>query len=109
MLNSFGSGWRNLFEKHVEYSITSLPETSVASIERYQGMLRIKFITVNPHLQYILDCFSYKIERESAKTCEKCGEYGLRRFSEWLEEPLCLCLPCYTLTVDEIITNKDKR
>lgn len=105
MIDNFGIGWRNVFEKHLDYAITSLPETSISRIERYRGMLRIAFETPNAHLQYILDSFSYKIERESAKTCEQCGEYGLRRFDELLEEPMCMCLRCYTLTVDKILNN----
>lgn len=106
MLNEYGLGWRNLFEKHLEYVITSLPDISISRIERYRGMLRITFNTSNAHLQYLLDSFSYKIERESAKTCEMCGAYGLRRFDDWIKEPMCLCLPCYTLTVDDILNNK---
>lgn len=107
MLNNFGIGWRNLFEKHLEYAITLLPDISISSVERYEAMLRIKFYTSNEHLQYIVDSLAYRIERVSAKTCEKCGVYGLRRIDEWLEEPMCLCLSCYTLMVDEILNNKE--
>ncbi len=107
MLHNFGIGWRDLFEKHIDYAITSLPETSVSKIERYRGMLRIEFKASNAHLQYILDSFSYKIERESARTCEKCGAYGLRRFDDLLQETMCMCLPCYTLTVDEILNKTE--
>ena len=108
MLNNFGIGigWRNLFEKHVEYSITYLPDTTISSIERYEGMLRIKFHTPNEHLQYILNSFAYKIERVSAKTCEHCGAYGFRHKNEWFSEQLCLCTPCYVLHVDDIISKQ---
>lgn len=106
MLNDFGSGWSTLFEKHINYVVTSLPEVKLSSIERYKAMLRVKFETSNEHLQYVLDCFSYKIERESARTCETCGGYGFRRFSEWLIEPLCLCTQCYTKHVDAIISKQ---
>jgi hypothetical protein len=106
MLNNFGLGWRNLFESHVEYVKTSMSEVNILSIERYNAMLRIKFETTDEHLQFILDCFAYKVERDSAKTCEFCGEYGFRRFSEWLKEPLCLCTPCYVKHVDSILSQQ---
>lgn len=106
MLKEFGTGWSNLFEKHLEYAKTFLPDIKLVKIERYKAMLRITFETPNEHLQYILDCFSYKIERESARTCETCGNYGFRRFSEWLSEPLCLCTPCYVKHVDDSISKQ---
>jgi formylmethanofuran dehydrogenase subunit E len=106
MLNNFGLGWRNLFESHVEYVKTSMSQVNILSIERYNAMLRIKFETGDVHLQFILDCFAYKIERDSAKTCEHCGEYGFRRFGEWLQEPLCLCTPCYVKHVDSILSQQ---
>lgn len=106
MLNNFGIGWRNLFEEHVEYVKNSITGVTVVSVERYKAMLRVKFQTEDKNLQYILDCLSYKIERDSAKTCEHCGEYGFRRFSEWLQEPLCLCTPCYVKHVDSIISQQ---
>lgn len=109
MLNEFGLGWRNLFEKHVEYVITSLPEVTLLSVERYKAMLRIKFDSPNEHVKYLLDCFSYKLERESARTCEICGNFGLRRIDEWLSEPLCLCTPCYVKRVDDILSEQVKK
>lgn len=104
MLNNFGTGWKTLFEKHIEYAVSVLPDVYVESVQRYKGMLRITFKSSNEHLQYILNCFSYKMERESAKTCEKCGKYGHRIFDERLDEPMCMCLDCYVLTVDSIIS-----
>ena len=106
MLNEFGTGWSNLFEKPIEYAITSLPDVTLSKIERYKAMLRVTFTAENEQLQYILNCLSYKIERESARTCEVCGEYGFRRFSEWMVEPLCLCTPCYVKHVDNIISKQ---
>ena len=106
MLKEFGTGWSNLFENAIKYAITSLPDVTLTNIERYKAMLRVTFTTSNKDLQYILDCLSYKIERESARTCETCGSYGFRRFSEWLSEPLCLCTPCYVKHVDDSISKQ---
>lgn len=106
MLNNFGSGWRDLFEKHLEYVSTFLPDTTLSSVERYKGMLRIKFTAPNEHIQYLLDSFTYKIERDSARTCELCGNYGFRRDSEWFSGQLCLCTPCLIKHVDSIVSQQ---
>lgn len=106
MLNNFGVGWIRTFEKHLDYVTKFLPDISVISVERHKAMLRIKFSAPTEDLQYVLDCVSYKIERESARTCEMCGGLGVRRFSEWLQEPLCLCTTCYALHVDAILSNQ---
>lgn len=106
MLNNFGIGWRNLFEKRIEFITEFLPEISVSSLERYNGMLRVKFTSTNEHIQYILDCVSYKIERDSVRTCELCGRYGFRRNDEILSESLCLCTTCHVKYVDDILTKQ---
>lgn len=106
MLNNFKTGWQSLFEKRLVYIKTLLGDSVVITPERYTGMLRIKFETSDENMQYMLNCVSYKIERESAKICEHCGKYGVRRFDEVLDEPICLCLDCYVLTVDSILSQQ---
>jgi len=107
ILNKFGTGWKELFEKRLEYVNNVIAPDSIKNIERYRAMLRIKFESLDNDLQYVLDCVSYKIERESAITCERCGSYGSRRLSDLLPEPICLCLTCYTLEVDTILSEKN--
>jgi hypothetical protein len=106
MLNNFGLGWRNKFEKRFEYVLTSLNNVSLTRVKRYKGMLRSKFKTDDNELQYVLDCVSYKIERESVTVCETCGDYGRRRITKWLSEPMCLCIPCYVKLVDDLISQQ---
>jgi hypothetical protein len=105
MLDNFKEGWRNKFESCLNYVQTTLPEARIESIERYKAMLRIKFVAPNPDMQYLLDCLSYKIERDSARMCEFCGEFGYRRLDELFTEPLCLCFTCYVREVDSILNN----
>ena len=51
--------------------------------------------------QYILNSIAYKIERESAKTCEQCGHVGVRR--KLILNTPCLCTVCYTIRYNEIM------
>lgn len=103
ILDKFKTGWQNTFEKRLTYIDSVLAPGSIKSIERFRGMLRVKFETLDNDMQYVLDCVSYKMERESVRICENCGEYSFRRFEEYLEEPMSLCLRCYTLLVDELL------
>jgi len=105
MLDTFETGWRNTFTPYVEYVLQLFPNVRVESVERYKGMLRMKLLGDTPEIQYILDGFSYKLERDSAKLCEKCGKYGIRRSEEYLSEMQCLCITCYVHTVDSILNN----
>jgi hypothetical protein len=100
-LENYGVGWSNVFNKRLEYLKTVLPEVRFNSIERFKGMLRINVSAPDEASQYLADCVVYCIERDSARMCENCGKYGLRRMDEELmPEPKCLCLPCYVLEVD---------
>jgi len=100
ILDKFKTGWKNAFTEKVNYLFKHFPELEIESIERIHGLLRIKFKPpLDKSLEYIVNCVTYKIERESAQLCESCGEYGIRR-KEYLSEQMCLCWKCYALEVD---------
>lgn len=103
ILDKFKTGWQEAFERKIQALVNTVPNIKFLSAERYHGMLRIKFeaLDKSEDTQYILDCVTHKIERESAKTCEKCGEYGTRRDS-YLPEKMTLCWMCYALEVDAL-------
>jgi hypothetical protein len=93
--NNIGLGWNSLIEKAKDIE-TLLSFAQIASISKAHCILKIKFADVlDKQAQYVLDCISYKIERESAKLCEECGKYGMRRHD--LSTMQVLCTTCYTL------------
>jgi hypothetical protein len=98
-----GNGWKEKFNDRIEIVFKLFPDISVNSVERYEGMLRIKLFAIDKEVQFILDCVSYKIERESAKTCESCGKAG-RRITDrtFLSETKCLCWKCYAIEIDSM-------
>lgn len=105
-----GTGWREKFNERLEIAFKLFPSTSVDSIQRYQGMLRIKLIAIDKDIQFVLDSITYKIERESAKICESCGSSG-RRITDktFLSETKCLCWKCYAIEIDSMeLHNKSK-
>lgn len=105
-----GNGWKEKFKDRLEIVFKLFPNTSVDKIERYQGMLRIKLTAIDKEAQFILDSITYKIERESAKTCESCGNSG-RRITDktFLSETKCLCWKCYAIEIDSMeLHNKSK-
>jgi hypothetical protein len=104
MLNSFGTGWQNKFEKRLNAMLELLPGVNVESIERFHGMLRIKVKALDNDVQHIVDSVTYKIERESVNTCEECGIHGIRRDAH-LPEKMCLCWKCYALKIDSLQTS----
>lgn len=106
MLDNFDTGWRNTFEPYIQYLITLFPEARLENVSRHNGLLRIKLVGTDENMQYILDCVTHKIERDSARTCEKCASYGLRRLSEHLDEAKCLCFTCYVHEVDSILNKQ---
>jgi len=104
-LETFGNGWRKEFEHRLESLKRVFPEVRIERIERYAAMLRIKLIAPDPDIQYICDCVTYRIERESVRKCEDCGKNGIRRTGDLrLPTPKCLCFECYALTIDKIVT-----
>lgn len=104
-LETFGTGWRDKFEKRLESLKKMFPELRIERIERFSGMLRISVSALDPDVDYIAKCVVYKIERDSAKTCEMCGKTGLRRLhDEVLTVGQCLCTLCYATELDRILT-----
>ena len=109
ILENFGKGWRDKFEDKLNALFEKLPNITLESIERYKGMLRINIQSLDKHTQYIVNCVTYVIERESVRTCEYCGAYGFRRqHDEWMVETKCLCLPCYTIEIDNTLSQQNK-
>lgn len=104
MLNNFGTGWREAFITPINSMLTLLPDVSITSIQRFRGMLRIEAAALDKDVQYLVDCVTYKIERESVNTCEECGNHGIRRDAH-IPEMMCLCWKCYALKVDSLQTN----
>ena len=110
ILENFGKGWRDKFEDKIQTLFNKLPEITLKNVERYRGMLRINIEALDKDTQYIVDCVTYVIERESVKTCEHCGIFGFRRHhEEWMVETKCLCLPCYTIEIDNTISQQNKQ
>lgn len=84
-----------------------LPDIKIVSASNFKGMLRIVAQADDKASQYIANCVTFSIERDSAKTCEFCGRFG-RRKTFLLPDgdiQLCLCHACYTLELDRIISN----
>lgn len=105
MLKQFGTGWQEKFSKRLESINKLFPEATLNGVIRYHGMLRLDFFAPSDDIQYVLDCVAYKIERESAKTCELCGKNAVRRTGDIrLPEPKCLCVNCYALELDRLLT-----
>lgn len=94
-------GWYSLIDK--AYAITDqLSFANITDVSIRHSMLQIIFAEPLDNTQkYVLDCVSYKIERESARMCEECGAYGVRRNN--LEIKQCLCTSCYTLKYNEMV------
>lgn len=101
ILENFKEGWQKAFEERLVSLFKIFPGLSVKSMQRYRGMLRIQLEALDSEVQYIVDCVTYKIERESGNTCEVCGAIGKRR-SQLLPETLCVCWKCYALEVDAL-------
>lgn len=104
ILKEFKPGWQITFEERIQFLFTLWSDITLISVNRNYGMLRIKLEALDKQVQYVLDCVTYKIERDSAHTCEGCGIRGIRR-DEFLSEKMCLCWKCYALEVDAIESN----
>lgn len=103
VITNIGSGWHSYID--MIYSV--LPELSFCSgvylIERKNGMLRVIFSRTNlttPEQEFILKSIEYKIERLTAKVCEECGQYGVRRTE--LPAVKTLCTRCYAFEYSEL-------
>jgi hypothetical protein len=94
-------GWHKLIDR--AYAIVDLlPFAEISDVTTNHSMLQINFdATLDNSQQYVLDCISYKIERESAKMCEECGLNGFRR-KDIAHSP-CLCTTCYTIQYNNVM------
>ena len=104
MLDEFGHGWKHKFEQRITSLFKFFPDTTIQEIKRFEGMLRIKLIALDNDAQHILDSVTFKIERESVITCERCGVHGRRTKSNdpFFLEKQCLCWKCYAMEVDSM-------
>lgn len=100
-LNKFRSGWQTEFEPKLQILFNLFPNLVIDCVKRHFGMLSIKGSVLDKRHQYIVDCVMYKIERESSRVCEICGNYGIRK-TEYLPEMMCLCWKCYALEIDSM-------
>lgn len=103
VLNNISSGWHS----YIETVYNLLPELSfcpgVYMIERKNGMLKVIFSRTDlttVEQDFILKCIEYKIERLTAKICEECGLYGVRRTD--LPEVKTLCTRCYAFEYSKL-------
>ncbi len=103
VITNIGSGWHS----HIETIYAMLPELSFCSgvylIERKNGMLRVIFSRTDlttPAQDFILKSIEYKIERLTAKVCEECGQYGVRRTE--LPTVKTLCTRCYAFEYSKL-------
>lgn len=97
----FGNGWKKLLTDARSVSVfLEIPESEVI-VSRHNGMLKVSYPLTNGDqgLSFIVDSVSYLLERKSAKVCEGCGQYGLRRTD--LKETRTLCTKCYALQFNE--------
>ena len=95
LLKKVNKGWYSLIELAHTIS-TIIPFANILDISNNHSMLQIIFEKrLDKHEQYVLDCIAYKIERDSARLCEDCGLYGVRRLN--LPEKQTLCTSCYAL------------
>lgn len=108
LLEEFGIGWKEKFSKRLEYLQKVSPDVRYTNIERFRGMLRVTASTDSSDSEYLVKAVLYYIERESVKTCENCGKHGFRRDTSLLPEQKCLCLTCYTIEVDNTISQQSQ-
>jgi len=102
-LKNISSGWHSYID--MIYSVLS--ELSFCSgvylIERKNGMLHVIFSRTDltsKEQEFILKSLEYKIERLTAKVCEECGEYGIRRTE--ISEVKTLCTRCYAFEYSKL-------
>jgi hypothetical protein len=104
ILENFKNGWKKEFEPKLQMLSGLFPDITLVSAVRYHGMLKIVLSALDKDIQYVVDCVTHKIERQSVNTCEECGKHGIRR-DAYLVEKMCLCWQCYVLEVDSIQQN----
>ncbi len=96
VLNKLGSGWHSLIEQ--VYAIQDQLSfcDGVYIVERKHGMMNVIYsrsALTTLEQEFILKAIEYKFERLTARICEECGQYGIRR--KELSETKTLCTRCY--------------
>jgi hypothetical protein len=103
VFNNLGSGWHSLIEQ--VYAIQDQLSfcDGVYTVERKHGMMHVIYsrtALTSPEQEFILKAIEYKFERLTAKLCETCGQYGVRR--KELPETKTLCTRCYAFEYSEL-------
>ena len=103
VLNNLGSGWHSLIEQ--VYAIQDQLSfcDGVYIVERRHGMMNVIYSRTSlttPEQEFILKAIEYKFERLTARICEECGQYGIRR--KELPETKTLCTRCYAFAYSSI-------
>lgn len=98
-----GTGWHNTIDQvyAVQEQLSFCP--GIYLIERKNGMLRVIYKRTdltNQAQEFILSSIEYRFERLTAKLCEDCGVFGLRRTE--LPEVRTLCTRCYAFAYSNI-------
>lgn len=97
-------GWEQLTEKltRIDEELYALASYQpIKSLERHNGMLKVVFKDTWEELivSDIQEAIAYRFERLSARMCEDCGRFGLRRTD--LKETRTLCTEHYALRYSE--------
>lgn len=101
--NTFGKGWFPLLEQ-INSSLWELKSFYTPNIVRRHGMMAVEWtepFEEGSIRKFIFECIAYKIERISARVCENCGQYGLRRTE--LPETKTLCTACYAPIFNDLV------
>lgn len=106
-LTKVETGWSLLLEMVYDTIPSKLqihPVPEVEALDRRYGMLYFKY---HRHPDYseldkiILAAIENKIERLSARMCERCGKAGIRIKTD-IPECQCLCVECYAPVYSEL-------
>jgi hypothetical protein len=97
-------GWEKLTEKlnRIDQEMRGLAcYAQIKTLERHNGMLKVVFNDTHELdvAHDIQDAIAYRFERLSARMCEDCGQFGLRRTE--LKETRTLCTEHYALRYSE--------
>lgn len=92
-------GWSKLIDK--VYDLCDLlPFANVELVTTQYSMLYVKFkSTLDTNKDYILNCLTDRIRRDSSYMCEVCGEHAIRRKN--LPDDPSLCHLHYTIQYND--------
>jgi hypothetical protein len=102
-LHNLGPGWHSLIERVYAIQDELSFCDGISAIERKNGMLYVLFERpplTTEHQEFILSAIEYRLERLTAKLCEDCGQYGIRRTE--LPTIRSLCTSCYANRYSEM-------